>query len=236
MKINKKFKVLSVGMLLVLSLGVIGCSSKGEEGYSEIDAAKTEELVGENEKTLVIDVRDSEKYAAGHLADAINIPFDEFEARIDELAGYENQNIVLICNTGNKSGKAAKMLVDKGFKKVNNAQDGMEEHDYKTVTYNNVTGGAFEKLASENKNAVVVDVRDAKDYDKSHIENSINIPIDDFEAKFNELDEYKDKDILIYCSIGRRSAKAAGILTENGYEKATNSVDGVKEYEFKLSK
>ena len=76
----------------------------------------------------------------------------------------------------------------------------------------------------------------AKDYDKSHIENAINIPIDEFESRINELKDYKDKEILIYCSVGRRSAQAAGILENNGYNNVSNSVDGVKEYEFKLVK
>ncbi len=139
MKLNKKFKVLAIGLTLVLTIGsIVGCSSKdtssGSSGtYNKIDSAKTEELVSEQEKTLVIDVRDTEKYNNGHLENAINIPFDEFESRIDELKGYDEQNIVLICNTGNKSGKAGQILVDNGFKKVYNAEDGMDEHDYKTV-------------------------------------------------------------------------------------------------------
>lgn len=238
MKLNKKFKVLTIGLTLALTLGsMVGCSSNNSaDGYKEIDAAKTEELVADQEKTLVIDVRGSEAYNKGHLENAINIPFDEFESRIDELKGYENQNIILICNTGNKSGKAGKILADNGFKKVYNAQDGMDEHDYAIVTFDNLTGEEFEKMASENKDAVIIDVRDAKDYDKSHVENSINIPIDEFESRYSELDKDKDKDILIYCSIGRRSAKAANILKENGYENVYNAVDGTTEYDFTLVK
>ena len=53
MKLNKKFKVLSVGMLLVVTLSsAIGCSStQSSEGYNEIDSAKTVELVGETKNT-----------------------------------------------------------------------------------------------------------------------------------------------------------------------------------------
>ena len=66
---------------------------------------------------------------------------------------------------------------------------------------------------------------------------------DEFNADANlvkenttKLEEYKGKDILIYCSIGRRSAKAAGILIDNGYTNVYNVVDGVTEYDFKLVK
>ena len=238
MKLNKRLKVLAVGMLFVLTLSsIVGCSSNnGESGYGDIDSTKALTLVEENEKTLVIDVRGADAYAEGHLANAINIPFDEFEDKVADLEGYKDQTIILICNTGNKSGKAAKMLVEKGFTNVYNAEDGMDEFDYKTVKYNNITGSEFEKLVEENKDAVILDVRDTKDYDKGHVENSINIPIDEFESRINELKDYQDKEILIYCSVGRRSAQAAEILENSGYKDISNSVDGVKEYEFKLVK
>lgn len=236
MKLSKKFKVLSIGMLLVVTLSsAIGCSSKGsEQAYNKIDSTKTVELVGETKKTLVIDVRDADAYAKGHLANAVNIPFDEFEGKISDLEGYKDQTIVLICNTGNKSGKAAQMLADKGFTKVYNAEDGMEEYDYDKVTYTNVTGSEFEKLAAEDKNAIILDLRDAKDFEKSSIENAINIPGDEFEAKMADQLKDKDQEILLYCNTGTKSANAAGLLAKNGYTKVINSVDGVKEYEFKL--
>ncbi len=239
MKLNKRYKVLAMGLTIALTLGsMVGCSSnktaETSAGYKDIDAAKTEELVADQKNTLVIDVRGAEAYDKGHLEYAINIPFDEFESRLDELKGYEDQNIILICNTGNKSGKAGQILADNGFKKVYNAQDGMDEHDYATVKYNTLKGGEIEKMAAEDTNAVVVDTREAKDYEGGHIENAINIPIDEFEAKYNEL--AKDKDILIYCNTGKTSAQAANILADNGYEHVYNSADGVKEFDFKLVK
>ena len=187
MKLNKKFKVLSVGMLLVVTLSsAMGCSKGSSEAYNEIDSTKTVELIGETKNTLVIDVRDADAYAEGHLTNAINIPFDEFEEKIADLEGYKDQTIVLICNTGNKSGKAGKMLVDKGFTKVYNAEDGMDEFDYDTVKYTNVTGSEFEKLAAEKTDAVIIDLRDAKDFEKGSVKNSIHIPMDEFEVQAKE--------------------------------------------------
>lgn len=240
MRLNKKVKSIVVSLGIVLSLGAsVGCSSiinnsQSQDGYQEIDASKTKELVSNQEKTLVIDVRESEKYNDGHLENAINIPFDEFESRIDELKGYEEQNIILICNTGNKSGKASEMLVDNGFEKIYNAQDGMDEYDYEKVTYTNITGKEFEKIISQNDNIMVVDVRDSKDYSKSRIEDAVNIPVDKLEERYKELDE--DKEILVYCSIGRKSAEVCNTLKEKGYNKVYNVVDGVSEYAFKVIK
>ncbi|MEW9078843.1 rhodanese-like domain-containing protein [Terrisporobacter glycolicus] len=236
MKLNKKFKVLSLGMLLVVTLSsAIGCSSKeSEKTYNKIDSAKTVELANETKKTLVIDVRGADAYEKGHLANAINIPFDDFEGKISDLDGYKDQTIVLICNTGNKSGKAGQMLVDKGFTKVYNAEDGMEEYDYDTVKYTNVTGSEFEKLATEDKDTVILDLRDAKDFEKSSVENAVNIPMDEFEVKAKKELKNKDQEILLYCNTGTRTSEASQILEKDGYTNIINSIDGVKEYEFKL--
>ena len=236
MKLNKKFKVLSLGMLLVVTLSsAIGCSSKeSEKTYNKIDSTKTVELANETKKTLVIDVRGADAYEKGHLANAINIPFDDFEGKISDLEGYKDQTIVLICNTGNKSGKAGQMLVDKGFTKVYNAEDGMEEYDYDTVKYTNVTGSEFEKLATENKDAVILDIRDAKDFEKSSVENAVNIPMDEFESKVKKELKNKDQEILLYCNTGTRTSEASQILEKDGYTNIINSIDGVKEHEFKL--
>ena len=235
MKLNKKFKVLSVGMLLVVTLSsAMGCSKGSSEAYNEIDSTKTVELIGETKNTLVIDVRDADAYAEGHLTNAINIPFDEFEEKIADLEGYKDQTIVLICNTGNKSGKAGKMLVDKGFTKVYNAEDGMDEFDYDTVKYTNVTGSEFEKLAAEKTDAVIIDLRDAKDFEKGSVKNSIHIPMDEFEVQAKEKLKYKNQEILLYCNTGTRTAEASQILEKNGYTNVVNSIDGVKEYKFNL--
>ena len=235
MKLNKKFKVLSVGMLLVVTLSsAIGCSKGSSEAYNEIDSTKTVELIGETKNTLVIDVRDADAYAEGHLTNAINIPFDEFEEKIADLEGYKDQTIVLICNTGNKSGKAGKMLVDKGFTKVYNAEDGMGEFDYDTVKYTNVTGSEFEKLAAEKTDAVIIDLRDAKDFEKGSVKNSIHIPMDEFEVQAKEKLKAKNQEILLYCNTGTRTAEASQILEKNGYTNVVNSIDGVKEYKFNL--
>ena len=235
MKLNKKFKVLSVGMLLVVTLSsAMGCSKGSSEAYNEIDSTKTVELIGETKNTLVIDVRDADAYAEGHLTNAINIPFDEFEEKIADLEGYKDQTIVLICNTGNKSGKAGKMLVDKGFTKVYNAEDGMDEFDYDTVKYTNVTGSEFEKLAAEKTDAVIIDLRDSKDFEKGSVKNSIHIPMDEFEVQAKEKLKDKNQEILLYCNTGTRTAEASQILEKNGYTNVVNSIDGVKEYKFNL--
>ena len=77
---------------------------------------------------------------------------------------------------------------------------------------------AFEKVISDTS-VVRLDVRSVDEYASGHIAKAINIDVmkDDFKTKATSLLP-KDKTIALYCRSGRRSKKAAGILSENGYK------------------
>ena len=62
---------------------------------------------------VLIDVREEDEYAAGHLPGAINIPLSEFQFRTDEVA--EDKAIVLVCRTNNRSEMAAQILTANGY-------------------------------------------------------------------------------------------------------------------------
>lgn len=251
MKLNKKFKVLSIGAILVLSLAsMVGCSSKEEASKEESkqeqttqeeskEVAEVKEIKGDealkimekDKEALFIDVRSPEEYSAGHIPNAVNMFIDEFESNLDKLKGHEEKAIVLYCNSGKKSGDAAKILVENGFKDVSNAE-GVKKYEYDLVKYKDITAEDMLALLEENKDAVLVDVRPEKDFKKGHIENAINVPFDQVESRLAELD--KTKDIVLYCNTGNKSSSVAKQLQEKGYEKVYNAIDGVKEYEFKL--
>ena len=65
----------------------------------------------------VIDVREAKDFdgETGHVPGAINLPLGELPARIDELASWRKDGIVLICRTQVRSGQAARLLAKHGF-------------------------------------------------------------------------------------------------------------------------
>jgi len=69
-----------------------------------------------------IDVRTTEEYADGHAARAINIPLDTLTAKLDTLE--KNEPVYVICQTGNRSKKAAEILKSAGFNNVLNVTGG----------------------------------------------------------------------------------------------------------------
>lgn len=69
-----------------------------------------------------IDVRTPEEYGGGHAARAQNIPLDMLTASFDKLE--KNEPVYIICQTGNRSKKAAGILKEAGFKNVLNVTGG----------------------------------------------------------------------------------------------------------------
>lgn len=67
------------------------------------------------------------------------------------------------------------------------------------------------------KDAIVVDVRDDKDFSAGHILNAINIPMGAIEQRLNELEQYRSSPIIISCRSGQQSARAGMIMQRQGF-------------------
>lgn len=263
MKLNYKFKSILIFGALFLSLSsMIGCNSKNNDnkaihqsknskGYENIDSKETEELSNQTENVLVIDVRDDDEYDRGHLVNAINIPYDDdFKSELRDITDYKDKTVLIYGNSGNKSEQAAGKLVDNGFKNVKNSTKGIDEYNYNLVKVENITGKEAEEIIRDAKNnkidfdddydgndeLIIIDVRSEEDFKNGHIENAINIPFEEFDNRINELNNYRNKEVIIYSTTGRKSADAGEILVQNRFNDVDNVVDGVKEYNFKLVK
>ena len=69
------------------------------------------------EKLYMLDVREPEEWAAGHLEGAKHIPLGQLTGRLHELD--KSKEIIVICRSGNRSGLACELLSEKGFDVVN---------------------------------------------------------------------------------------------------------------------
>jgi phage shock protein E len=68
-----------------------------------------------------IDVRTAEEYAAGHVGQAVNIPYEEIANRISEVTRDKDAEIYVYCRSGRRSGIAKAALDEAGFTRVVNA-------------------------------------------------------------------------------------------------------------------
>jgi len=84
-------------------------------------------LLGTDAEPLLLDVRSREEFAEGHIPGAVNIPYDELPARLEELAGHRDDGIVVYCRTGRRATIAETTLVEAGFTDVRDLSGHMTE-------------------------------------------------------------------------------------------------------------
>ncbi len=76
------------------------------------------------EKFVFVDVREEWEYEDDNLG-AVNIPLGELPNRYSELDSHKNDEIIVHCRSGARSGQAKKFLESKGFTKVRNVLGGL---------------------------------------------------------------------------------------------------------------
>ncbi|MEN2282580.1 rhodanese-like domain-containing protein [Algoriphagus sp. SE2] len=90
----------------------------------DINVKELKARLDKNEKFVFIDVREEWEYEDENLG-AINIPLGDLQNRLDEIEKYKNEEIVVHCRSGARSGNAKKFLESKGFAKVRNVLGGI---------------------------------------------------------------------------------------------------------------
>ena len=87
-----------------------------------------------------------------------------------------------------------------------------------------------EELIKEKKDLVILDVRTFSEFKSGNIPNAINIPVDEIEWELEQLEPYKNKEILVYCKVGVRSSIACNFLETEGFKKLYNLRGGILDY------
>src|SRR5437588_10666202 len=90
----------------------------------EVDPAQVREQSSNG--AVVIDVREPEEWAAGHIPGAKHVPKSYLESRIEGAAPARSQHVILYCRSGNRSAWAARTLLDDlGYEHVESMRGGI---------------------------------------------------------------------------------------------------------------
>ena len=119
--------IVVIGIVLVVVL-----LPKGNTG--QISVA---EAAGKREQgAFILDVRTAEEWEEYHIPDSTLIPLDDLEARINEVP--RNQDVVVVCRSGNRSQQGLAILKSSGFTQVSSMMGGLTE--WKAQGYPTVSG------------------------------------------------------------------------------------------------
>jgi rhodanese-related sulfurtransferase len=83
-------------------------------------------------------------------------------------------------------------------------------------------------VAKRDTGAFILDVRQPEEWNEFHVPDSTLIPLDQLAARMNELP--KDREIVIVCRSGNRSAQGRDILLNAGFTQVTSMAGGLTQW------
>lgn len=190
---------------------------------------------------VFVDVRDVFAFQKSHIAGAIHIPLELLSEQLGSIPS--GKAIIVYDETGKKGHQALRTLVGAGFTDVTNISGGhtsLQRHA-RAIGFKNIqihllpievkqiekeveVDEVNETKADDvNVNSLlVVDVRTVPEFKSGAYPDAINIPLDDLVTRRAEFGENPDREIIVYCTSGGRSAYAQRMLMQMGYTNVTN--------------
>lgn len=159
--------------------------------------------------------------------------FDRFKAYLNSVPFLKGLRINIAVDDDGKSFWVLKVKVRDKI-----VADGIEDRTFdmsKKGKY--VDAKAFNDLTKDPQ-TVVVDMRNHYEYEVGHFENALEVPSDTFREQLpmavDMLKEYKDKNIIMYCTGGIRCEKASAYMLHHGFEHVYHLEGGIIQYANKV--
>ncbi|MDQ6923933.1 MAG: rhodanese-like domain-containing protein [Pseudomonadota bacterium] len=78
------------------------------------------------------------------------------------------------------------------------------------------------------QNAVLLDLRESKDYEGGHVPNAVHIPLSQLAGRASELSKLTSRPLIAYCDRGNRSRSAGSALSKLGFAEVYTLRGGVR--------
>lgn len=92
-------------------------------GIKQVNTLEATRLM--NDEALILDVREDNEWAVGHIPNARHIRLGQLSDQIAQLEKYKDKPVVAYCRSGNRSARACAMMKKAGFSNVNNLAGGI---------------------------------------------------------------------------------------------------------------
>ena len=80
------------------------------------------------------------------------------------------------------------------------------------------------------ENALILDIREQKEFSQGHIAGAYNLPASVFDKKLSELDRYKTHPVVVVCKMGTSARSIAKTLKKCGFEQVVRLAGGMSEW------
>ena len=167
-----------------------------------------------DDKCVIIDTRNPNDFAKGHLKNSINIGLNgSFAISAGNLVDVK-QNILIVCDLSDEE-ESMKRLMRVGFDNIIGYLDGSfvnwKNQGNEYLEINQIES----KDINEKYKEIILDVRTKNEYAESHCLNSVNMPLYQINSDYNKLD--MNTNYFIHCQSGYRSMIASSLLKNKGF-------------------
>ena len=210
-------------------------------GYGpSILVSELDDYIENKDQLIVLDVRDVFAYQKSNMNGAYHLPLEMLQHNLERIP--KNIPILIYDETGKKGHQAVRMLMGAGCREVKNISGGhisLQRHAV-TVGFKNINmvllpierKSINEKVLEEtetNNNVgtdelkrLVIDVRTPGEFRSGAFPDAINIPLDDLMSGNGDLGDNTEREIVVYCATGARSAYAQQVLRRRGFLNVTD--------------
>jgi len=110
--------------LAAVSGGMLLWQTYSGAGRKNISVNEATLLINRQD-ALVVDVRETAEWSAGHIAHARHIALGHLAKHLSEIEKFKDKPVIMVCASGNRSGSACSVLKKAGFQQVFNLDGGM---------------------------------------------------------------------------------------------------------------
>jgi NADPH-dependent 2,4-dienoyl-CoA reductase/sulfur reductase-like enzyme/rhodanese-related sulfurtransferase len=214
-------------------------------GYSPMVTAGELEGFLKEKQGLVIDIRDVFTFRKGNMEGSVNMASENVPAQLAKENVPKDTTLVIIDETGKVAHRVVRSLMLEGYSNallVSGGYQSLERYqralgfeflqvglspikkkslDDHISEENEAEAENCDTSSAEGEGKLVVDVRTPDEYSMGAFPGAVNIPLDELTGRLDELGD-KDREIIVYCASGARSAYAQRFLQGEGFNNLTN--------------
>jgi glyoxylase-like metal-dependent hydrolase (beta-lactamase superfamily II)/rhodanese-related sulfurtransferase len=209
-----------------------------KSGYNSIDnvmkqglqalSANAFEAAAEETEALILDTRDPQTFAKGHVPGSINIGLNgQFAPWVGALIPGVKHPLLLITEAG-KEEETVMRLARVGYDHVLGFLDGgiaaWEAANKELDSIRSIDPLELQDILKKNPKAKVIDVRKEGEYVAEHVDGAVNLPLDDINTLMAEFP--REETMYVHCQGGYRSMIASSILKARGFHNLIDIAGG----------
>lgn len=202
--------------------------------------------------------RDASENVLGRLNNSVNIPLSRLSSSLKEVPA--NRPILVVADNGNNVNAAAKILTDNGFREVYASFNGLmqwlslpaaalqgsQQVWVRPSPFTTLTAEEFDQVMTRQPATLLLDIRPETEFtnqekrdtwrNRGHLSNALNIPGNVLGSRLAEINEHRNKPIILYTfNTSPEVFEAAKLLAVNGFTNVQVLMGGIWDLRWKAA-